>query len=346
MEQGHTQSYHILVADHDPAALAEYEKEIAELGFIVSKAFSGQAVISLFEAEPVEILLLDLGLERPEALELLKIVRKKTYDQALQVVFLSSVQRGLDQAVELGADDILKKPVDPEELRIRLKAAVIRLREQQKLLREKEFFRQAVKQEEAFSSRILEQHLNLKKAFHDIELINEELERSNRRLERVAKYDMLSGLLNRMSLFSLIDVEVDRSVRTATPLSGVMFDIDYFKEINDNYGHQHGDETIRTLGAYLLNAMRKYDNAGRYGGEEFFILLPNTNLEQGVVIAERFRMGVEKMPVECMDSVITVTASFGVAEFHEGESREAWINRADKAMYRAKQEGRNRVRYD
>ena len=143
-----------------------------------------------------------------------------------------------------------------------------------------------------------------------------------------------------------MDVEIDRSIRTGLPLAGVMFDLDHFKEINDNYGHQHGDETIRAIGRKLLGVMRKYDNAGRYGGEEFFILLPNTRSEQAVMIAERFRKELEGLTVEYLDNTIQVSASFGVAEFAPGESRESWINRTDKAMYQAKQEGRNRVRSD
>jgi len=338
------EDYNILVAHHDPEGIEDLLQDLEKAGFRTSQALSGHAVLSVFDAEKVDILLLDLAVERPDALELLKQIRKKTCTQPLQILFMSSIQRGLDQAVELGADDVIRTPVDSQEILIRLKAAVIRLREQQKLMQEKEFFRRAVKQEEAFSSKILEQHMNLKKAFKDIENINQDLERSNRQLERVAKYDMLSGLLNRLSLFTLIDVEIDRSVRTETPLSGIMFDIDYFKEINDNYGHQHGDEAIRNIGRRLLSVMRKYDNAGRYGGEEFFIVLPNTRLEQAVMIAERLRRELETMSVEYMDSCISITASFGVAEFIDGESRESWINRTDKAMYRAKQEGRNRVR--
>ena len=339
-------NYHVLVADHDPQELERILGTLSGAGFTVSKALSGSAVLSLFEAESIDILLLDLAIGRPEALELLKIIRKKFNKRPLQIIFLSPSQRGLDQAVESGADDVVGTLINSQELLLRVRAAVIRLSEQQKLLQEKEFFRQAVKQEEAFSSKILEQHMNLKKAFKDIEQINEGLEISNRQLERVAKYDMLSGLLNRMSLFSLIDVEIDRAVRTGTRLAGVMFDIDHFKEINDNFGHQHGDETIKTIGSRLINIMRKYDNAGRYGGEEFFIILPNTSTDQAAMIAERFRGELESMPIHYMGAVIHITASFGVAEYLEGESRESWMNRADKAMYEAKQNGRNQVRTD
>lgn len=335
--------YHILIADQDPEELDRLETFLAGTGLMVSRAMSASTVISLFDAETVDLLLIDMALQGSAVEDLLKTIRKKTLQRPLQVLFMSPLRQELDRAVELGADDVVGKPVDKDELFMRLKAAVVRLREQKKMLQEKEFFRQAVKQEEAFSSRVLEQHLNLKKAFKDIERMNEDLERSNQKLERVAKYDMLSGLLNRLSLFTLMDVEIDRAARTETPLTGVMFDIDHFKEINDTYGHQLGDEAIRCIGRCLLGVMRKYDNAGRYGGEEFFIVLPNTKNDQGVMIAERFRKELEALPVECMDTVVRITASFGVAEYRPGESRDEWINRTDKAMYRAKQEGRNRV---
>jgi diguanylate cyclase (GGDEF)-like protein len=122
-----------------------------------------------------------------------------------------------------------------------------------------------------------------------------------------------------------------------------MIDLDYFKEINDNHGHQAGDDVIRVVGKMLNEEMRKYDQAGRYGGEEFFVVLPDSSLEQALGIAERLQTRFADTDIAAADTVLRVTASFGVAVFRPGESREHWMDRADKAMYRAKQSGRNRV---
>lgn len=337
-------TYHILIADTDENSLDTMRTPLEEAGFTVSEAIHLQSVLSLLELEKVDILLMDVSLGEKDGRSAEGVVRGKAGEDSPQVLVMSHLQRELDEAIARGADDVVKKPVDEGELLLRVRAAVGRLQERDKLRQEKEFFRQAVKQEEAFSSRILEQHMNLKKAFKDIEQINRDLERSNRQLERVARYDMLSGLLNRLSLFALLDAEIDRAERTGMPLAGAMFDLDHFKELNDTYGHQAGDDAIRAVGRRLIEVMRKYDHAGRYGGEEFFIILPNTRADQAVGIAERFRQEVESMPIQCGNRDLRITASFGVSEFVPGEKKETWLDRTDRAMYLAKQQGRNAVR--
>lgn len=250
------------------------------------------------------------------------------------------------QSLAQMADDAILYPCDPEELRARIALAARRLMLWKVMYEEREFFREAVKSEEELANRILDEHLQLKEEFSVIRGEKEELEESKERLEEIAMRDMLSGLLNRLSLFSVMEVEIDRCVRTGAALSGIMIDIDHFKSINDNYGHPLGDAVIREIGKRLNNALRSYDYAGRYGGEEFFLVLPNTDLEQAENIADRFRIEMERTPVTYADQNIEVTASLGVAEFRPGEDKESWITRADRAMYRAKHRGRNQVCVD
>jgi diguanylate cyclase (GGDEF)-like protein len=140
-----------------------------------------------------------------------------------------------------------------------------------------------------------------------------------------------------------MEVEVERAIRTGMPLAGIMFDIDKFKQINDNYGHVCGDLVIEEIGALMRRSLRKYDHAGRYGGEEFFIILPNTTGAQAYGWAERFRDSLAALEISFGGKIVPVTASLGVAQFRIGENREAWVSRADKAMYLAKEGGRNRT---
>jgi diguanylate cyclase (GGDEF)-like protein len=245
--------------------------------------------------------------------------------------------------LEMGIDDILVRPVSIEALEIRVYVAAKMLKAREELVKEREFFRKAVKQEEELSSKVLDQNLSLKKAYQDIEILNQKLAKANEELERLARYDNLSGLLNRLNLFSIMDVEIERALRSEIPLCGIMMDIDYFKKINDTYGHPCGDIVIREIGFRLRKDLRKYDYAGRYGGEEFFIVLPNTTLDEAKQIAERFRKKLCTLPIHCESQELKVTASLGVAKFRHGESREEWLSRADKAMYMAKETGRNRV---
>ena len=270
-------------------------------------------------------------------------IRKEFFSKPIQIFFIGENRASHKLAAASDTDDFGARPINTDEFIFRIRAAAIRLKSQERLLQERDFFRNAAKQEEELSSRILDQHVILKEAFQNIEVLNKELEDTNRKLEQVARFDILSGLYNRMSLFSAMEVEIERTLRTKTPLSGIMIDIDNFKDINDHFGHIYGDEVIAEIGRRLVEHLRKYDQAGRYGGEEFYIVLPNTNLHQAYIIAERFRENLAETPVVVEATAIPITASFGIAEFRAGETRENWIARSDRNMYVAKQSGRNRV---
>jgi diguanylate cyclase (GGDEF)-like protein len=247
------------------------------------------------------------------------------------------------RALDAGADDFLRLPADPEEMASRVRAAVERRQAQAGLIKEREFYRIAVAEEERLSSLVLDQNQSLKAAYEKIRHLNGELEKANRELEQLAAYDTLSGLLNRRTLFSRISVEIDRSSRMNVPLTGMMMDIDRFKSVNDNYGHPCGDLVIREIGARLQNRLRKYDFGGRYGGEEFFVLLANSTEVQAERIGDRFRRELAETRFTCNGESFAVTLSIGVARFLDGDTQETWIERADRALYRAKEAGRNRV---
>lgn len=146
-----------------------------------------------------------------------------------------------------------------------------------------------------------------------------------------------------MALFSVIEMEIERATRAKTPLAGIMADIDNFKRINDDYGHQVGDEVIREIGVILRRTLRKYDHAGRYGGEEFFLVLPDTDVEQARRIAERFRNELKDLKIETERENLRITISMGITKYRLGEKRETWIARADRAMYMAKEAGRDKI---
>ena len=282
-------------------------------------------------------------MDHATALTSCRRVRSVARANAVQILLLGVPQDTLDDADDVGVDDFMSSATNPQEFLYRVRAASIRLRSQVRLLEERDFFRNAARQEEELSSRILDQHMILKEAFRNIEELNRQLERTNDQLERVAKYDILSALLNRMTLIHTMDMEIERCLRTRMPLSGIMLDIDNFKEINDNFGHLCGDEAISEIGRRLRAHLRKYDQAGRYGGEEFFVVLPNTNIDQAYTIADRFRVALSESPFTFDDETFHITASFGIAEYRDGETRENWIARSDRNMYIAKQSGKNAV---
>ena len=245
--------------------------------------------------------------------------------------------------LEFGADDVFVMSSDRNDTVTRILGAVLRLRAQIRVFGNLDFFVKAAKQEEELSSRILDQHMVLKETLQNVESANQELEETNKHLERIVRLDTLSGLLNRASLFASMDTEIERSLRTSSALSGMMIDIDNFKMINDTYGHLHGDRVIAEVGRRLTDMLRKYDLAGRYGGEEFFVILPNTTLQQAYLTAERFRKRLERDPIDFSGDSVVVTASLGIGEYRKAETREGWISRCDAQMYRAKAAGKNQV---
>ncbi|MDE2439696.1 MAG: diguanylate cyclase [Betaproteobacteria bacterium] len=172
----------------------------------------------------------------------------------------------------------------------------------------------------------------------------EEIGRLQVALQELAVRDSLTGLYNRRYLDETLDREVSRARREGNPLSLVMIDIDYFKRVNDTYGHQVGDEVLRTLAATLSTDIRAEDVACRYGGEEFLILLPNMPLETAILRAEAWRAAVERLSIAHGNFELTFTISLGVSAYpDQGKTPDDLTRCADQALYQAKHEGRNRV---
>jgi diguanylate cyclase (GGDEF)-like protein/PAS domain S-box-containing protein len=185
--------------------------------------------------------------------------------------------------------------------------------------------------------------LELQQARADAEAANRALLAANRALEQLASTDGLTGLWNRRELDERVRREIDRADRYGDDLSLVLYDIDHFKTINDRFGHPAGDRVLVELGRRLRSQLRESDGLGRWGGEEFLVLMPHSSGEEARRLAEKLRRLVAETPVE---DVGTVTASFGVAQRRPQEPAEAWFRRVDGALYRAKQAGRNRVELD
>jgi diguanylate cyclase (GGDEF)-like protein len=170
----------------------------------------------------------------------------------------------------------------------------------------------------------------------------------NRTLSDVSSRDTLTGLYNRWFVIEKLDSELNRALRHGSPMSVLMLDVDHFKQINDTHGHAAGDQVLQAIGKLLRDSCRVYDVAGRYGGEEFCVVLPETKPGNTSVVAERIRSRLESMELSVGETPVLVTASIGIAGMDvpaEAEllSPAALIERADRALYSAKNRGRNRV---
>ncbi len=170
---------------------------------------------------------------------------------------------------------------------------------------------------------------------------NQALQQQNATIEAAALTDPLTGLGNRRHLDATLDIELQRAARTGEPLTAIMADLDHFKNVNDRFGHEAGDQVLKAFGAAMRAQTRAMDLVARFGGEEFVVLLPHTPLEGGRIIAERMRATFAETVVPPLRE--PVTASFGVAQARGAETAESLLQCVDKALYKAKQSGRNRV---
>lgn len=165
-------------------------------------------------------------------------------------------------------------------------------------------------------------------------------------LELLATTDELTTLFNRRKFFNMAERELGRIQRYGGSASLIMLDMDHFKLVNDRFGHTAGDLTLKAIGEKIRNTLRQADLAGRYGGEEFIILLPETGPREAFLVAERLRQGIEATQVCTSTGTVAVTVSCGVASCGTGRAftLESILNEADQALYRAKNDGRNRTR--
>jgi two-component system cell cycle response regulator len=169
------------------------------------------------------------------------------------------------------------------------------------------------------------------------------LRRREKQLRRRAETDLLTGLPNRDAVLADLRRALRTLRRDAVPFCAVMVDLDHFKQVNDSFGHPRGDLVLQEVAKRMKASIRSFDSIGRYGGEEFLVLLNRIEPSQGVAIAERMREHVGATPIELDGETIPMTISAGIARAHSDEPETELIRRADEALYGAKQAGRNRV---
>jgi diguanylate cyclase (GGDEF)-like protein len=164
------------------------------------------------------------------------------------------------------------------------------------------------------------------------------------KLERLANFDSLTELYNRRAILGKLRELIGLANRYKEDFSLSMLDIDHFKRVNDRYGHLTGDEVLEKIATLISRNVRDTDIVGRYGGEEFIIILPKTNLSSAWVVAERLRTIIEKTEMKySAENVFAITVSQGLAGWERNEDATSLISRADEALYKAKEKGRNRV---
>ena len=190
---------------------------------------------------------------------------------------------------------------------------------------------------------IFYQNLQTCKTKDSVEKLNKDLLETQKELKRQALTDSLTGLFNRRWIFKAIQKEIARFEKTKRPFSLLLIDIDHFKTVNDTFGHSTGDEALRYFADAMKMTVRERDMIARTGGEEFCVLLPETIKEEAKVVAERIMEALSNLPMQIGGLKISISVSIGISEIQINESSDSVYNRADMALYRAKDCGRNRT---
>jgi diguanylate cyclase (GGDEF)-like protein len=170
-----------------------------------------------------------------------------------------------------------------------------------------------------------------------------ELKAAYQRIEELAELDELTGSYNRRCIMRMLNDEISRAQRINTPCSIALIDLDWFKRINDAYGHPTGDEVLRTFAITVFANIRNIDRFGRYGGEEFLLVLPDTENDAATRMLDRLRAIISELDWSAFSPGMQVTISAGVATLRHNETEDTFLARADGALYAAKARGRNRI---
>lgn len=192
-------------------------------------------------------------------------------------------------------------------------------------------------------AKVRERTESLNRAMHYLELSNAELKAERDTAASQAIRDELTGVFNRRHLEAEMAVQVARSERRGSPLTVALLDIDHFKEINDRFGHQAGDLALRHVTEVMGRSIRGVDIFGRYGGEEFLLIMPDTPVDKAQVLCNRLRDAVRQTRPDVFLDQDSITLSGGIAQLRSGESRDEVVRRADLALYKAKTAGRDRI---
>ena len=297
----------VLVADDSSVARRLLERMLSQWGYeTVACADGAEAWDVLQERDAPVLAIVDWNMPRVSGVELCRLLRQQAREPYVYVILLTANER------KDGVVEGLNAGAD-------------------------DYLRKPFDQEE------LESRLRAGKRITDL---HSELVAAREAQRAQAQRDSLTGLWNRGAVLEILRREFVRARREASSLAAFMVDLDNFKGINDTYGHVTGDAVLCEAVRRLVSSTRTYDSVGRYGGEEFLIVLPGCGREDGMMRADQLRLALASVPIDASGFMLTVTASVGVAVIEHGGGASSWeglLKAADEALYKAKDAGRNRV---
>jgi len=295
----------VLIAEDDLVTAKLLERNIKKWDYEVVITRSGEEAWRELKQDELRLAILDWMMPKMNGVELCRKIRQEKKPNYTYIILLTARdhQQDIIEGLSSGADDYMIKPVNLLELRARLEKG----------------------------KRIIE--------------LEDTLLESQKRLIELASRDSLTGLWNRANVLKFLEEELEQGLRENHPVSVIMVDVDHFKKINDNFGHCIGDIILAKVATRLKKNVRIYDRVGRYGGDEMLIILPNCSLEDAARIAERVCLAVSKRKMKTSAGFLPVTITLGCAssDHFSQPSVDGLMQASDKALYKAKNQGRNRI---
>ena len=304
MTQFNHQDFLILVVDDTSKNLQLVIEILDEAGYVTTFAVNGKQALQRVPVTKPDLILLDIMMPEMNGIEVCRTLKDDENYQNIPIIFLTA----------MGEQSTLIQAFE--------EGAV-------------DYITKPFKKYELLAR--VKTHLELKQT-------RDKLFAAYLRLEQLVLTDPLTGVPNRRYLLQAGEQEFSRTRRYQRPLSIMMIDIDYFRNINNDYGHDVGDKALKLVATTIQQCLRSIDGFGRFGGEEFVVLLPETKIKDALFVAERIRQSVAQIPIELESIPRQITVSIGVAEFiNEDQSLEHLLKRADKALFKAKAQGRNQI---
>jgi diguanylate cyclase (GGDEF)-like protein len=319
----------ILIVEEENNGMTILSSLLTQSGYQVRQVVDTQMALRTAQISQPDLILLEIKEPQSEGYEVCKRLKSEAKTQQIPVIFLGSVNEVFDRvtALALGATDYITKPCHWQEILIRVENHLNSLRQQKELLAENAKLQQEL------------EHCLMAEA---------SLERSNEELMLLATLDSLTQVANRRRFDEYIYQEWRRLIRYKEPISLILCDVDFFKDFNDRYGHQSGDNCLQQIAQAIRRVIKRpADLVARYGGEEFAVILPNTNIQGAVYVAEMIQLEIQLLKIPHAFSQISsyITLSLGVATMIPSLDMNpgGLIAVADLALYEAKHQGRDRI---
>jgi len=299
----------VLIVEDDPISRKLLARTLAKLDYQVIETKNGIDAWDIIQQKPVQLVITDWLMPKMDGLELTRAIREAELPNYVYIMILTS-REGIENVID-GLD------AGADDYLVK-----------------------------PFNPRELSARLKIGERVLDLE---QRVKGAHDKMKYLAMHDELTGLWNRRAFYSHALAELDHAARGDLSLCIIMLDIDHFKSVNDRFGHLVGDQALKMVADTLMKHVRQYDRVGRWGGEEFIVILPTTTLEESIDVAERLRVKVAsaKLPLKEPegDGALQVQISLGVACTigDEGIELDTLVDRADEMLYQAKEAGRNRV---